>query len=381
MRVLRIDQDSPFQQIVGVGGVGSGIFFALKGDHTLGRNESREGELLDIRDYCKLHIVLHYVAKLLGAHANGSVVHVLPIAMVGDDDAGRRLRQEMSEVGMDVSYIRTLSGKPSLFSVCFQYPDGEGGNITTNNSAAAKLSDTDIDQIVPALLTNSGKRTMAVAVPEVPLEVRRRFLQLASSAGAFRVASFVPGEIPEARKAGLFSLLDLVALNQMEAAKLVGVPLSADTPELFIEACLGFLRSESSELRMLVSAGKKGAYVFDREHHDYCPAPAVSVLSSAGAGDALLGGVLASLASGIALFSRRERAPNMIETALDFGVLLATYTCLSPHTINPLASLQTLIDFGHQVGLRFALEIERLCQGPIVPVNRYSATDNIFSDN
>jgi len=366
VRVLRIDQHSPYQQIVGVGGVGSGIFFALQGDHTLGRNESREGELLNVRDYCKLHIVFHYVAKLLGAHANCSVAHVVPIAMVGDDDAGRRLRQEMSEVGMDVSYVRTFSGKPSLFSVCFQYPDGEGGNITTNNSAAAELSDTDIDQIVPALLTNSGKRTMAVAVPEVPLELRRRFLQLASSAGAFRAASFVPGEIPEARKVGLFSLLDLVALNQMEAAKLVGVSLSADTHELFIEACLGFLRSENSELHMLVSAGKKGAYVFDRERYNYCPAPTVRILSSAGAGDALLGGVLAGLASGIPLFRKGERALNMIETALDFGVLLATYTCLSPHTIHPLASLETLIDFGRQVGLRFALEIERLCQGPVV---------------
>ena len=67
MRVLTINENSPYHKIVGVGGIGSGIFFALEGNHTLGRNESRTATLLPVRDYCKLHIVLHYVAKLLGA--------------------------------------------------------------------------------------------------------------------------------------------------------------------------------------------------------------------------------------------------------------------------------------------------------------------------
>ena len=75
MRVLRIDDRSLYQQLVGVGGTRIRIFFALEGNHTLGRNESRPGELLNIRDYCKLHIVIHYVAKLLG----GQCFRVLPV--------------------------------------------------------------------------------------------------------------------------------------------------------------------------------------------------------------------------------------------------------------------------------------------------------------
>ena len=42
------------------------MFFALDGNHTLGREESRSGHFLDRRDYCKLHIVSHYVCRLLG---------------------------------------------------------------------------------------------------------------------------------------------------------------------------------------------------------------------------------------------------------------------------------------------------------------------------
>lgn len=67
MRILKTDGGSSFRALLGVGGIGTGSFFALEGNHTLARNESRPGRLLDIRDYCKLHIVAHYIARFLGA--------------------------------------------------------------------------------------------------------------------------------------------------------------------------------------------------------------------------------------------------------------------------------------------------------------------------
>ena len=54
------------RRLIGIGGIGSGTFFALNGNHTLGREESRGGRFLDRRDYCKLHIISHYVRPLLG---------------------------------------------------------------------------------------------------------------------------------------------------------------------------------------------------------------------------------------------------------------------------------------------------------------------------
>jgi len=63
-RALRLGPEAPFRRLVGVGGIGSGMFLALEGDATLGRNESRPAHLLDVRDYCKLHIVAHHVAVL-----------------------------------------------------------------------------------------------------------------------------------------------------------------------------------------------------------------------------------------------------------------------------------------------------------------------------
>ena len=359
MRVLRIIDSSPYHQIIGIGGIGTGMFFALQGEHTLGRNESRAGVLLDARDYCKLHIVLHYVAKLVGGSPQGIPFRVVPIGIVGNDDSGLRLREEMRAAGMDVSCIRQHPQKPTLFSLCFQYPGGDGGNITTSNSAAAELSAADLDQMVPSLLASASKRTIAVAVPEVPLEVRWHFLELATKAGAFRAGSFVPGEIASARAAGFFSLLDLLAVNQAEAAELLGLHLSPQSPQEFIAACLRWIESKYPGLKMIVSAGEHGAYAFSHGTWGYSPAPDTSVVSTAGAGDALLGGVLAGLACGCPLLGTGAADPTLIESALDLGVLLGSFKCLSPHSIHPSASLEALIEFASGLGLQFSRNLDR----------------------
>jgi sugar/nucleoside kinase (ribokinase family) len=363
MRLLRIDEKSPFRRLIGVGGIGSGIFLALEGDYTLGRNESRAGRLLDVRDFCKLHIVVHYVAKLLGAQPSGQPFHVLPIGRVGMDAVGRQLVKEMSDAGIDTAYVGTTVGRPTLFSVCFQYPDGAGGNITTSNSAAAALSEADIDEVT-GLLKAGGKSTVVLAVPEVSLEVRRHFLVLATEAGNFRAASFVPAEIGPAKRAGMFGMLDLVSLNEEEAGELVGCSFSPDAPMTFIEKCQEFLRADCPHLRMVVSVGEGGAYGVTKEMWSHCPAPKVKVASTAGAGDSLLGGIIAALAAGIPFQRSGSRvedgAASSIGTALDLGVLLASYKCLSPHTIHPSVDIDALSTFGRGLCQAFSSQIEGL---------------------
>jgi sugar/nucleoside kinase (ribokinase family) len=365
MRFLRVDENSPYQQLVGVGGLGTGMFFELEGDHTLGRSESRLARLLDVKDYCKLHIIIHYVAKLLGARPSGLPFQVVAAGNVGDDRAGQYVIEQMTGVGIDASYVRTIPALPTLFSVCFQYPDGTGGNITTNNSAAAALSTNDIDGIAD-VLSSGGQRTIALAAPEVPLDVRRYFLEAASRTGAFRAASFVAAEVRPARDAGMFDLLDLVALNQNEAEELVKTPFSPESPEPFVRACQELLCNSYPNLKMVVSAGKAGAYGLTAKTCNFCPAPRVEVASTAGAGDSLLGGVLAAIAAGIPFLCADDSAGNhperSIRTAIQLGVLLASYKCQSPHTINSSANVDALVEFASNLGFSFSAQIESLFQ-------------------
>lgn len=343
-----------WRRLVGVGGVGSGLFFALEGAHDLGRDESRPARLLDVRDYCKLHIVAHYPARLLGARPAGRPFHVIPVARVGRDEPGRRLRRELAAAGMDVRFVRTVADRPTLLSVCFQYPDGSGGNITTSASAASALRPADLGAIAGLL----DARTIALALPEVALEVRLALLRLAGARGALRVASFTAAEVAAALRGGLLADVDLLALNAGEAAAVAGRAFPAGPPDTLLALVARVHTDANPAARLIVTSGRRGAWGFDRGLWTHTPAIEVGVASTAGAGDALLGGTLAGLACGVPLTvpggdGRADRS-RTIASALDLGVLVAAYSVTSPHTIHPDTRPETIAAFAQAHGITLA---------------------------
>jgi sugar/nucleoside kinase (ribokinase family) len=333
--------------LAGVGGIGTGMFFALEGEHTLGRNESRPGRLLDVRDYCKLHIIAHYVSVLLGARPSGTPFHVLPIGKVGDDEIGRRLTREMKDAGMDTRFVRAAKGKPTLLSVCFQYPDGSGGNITTSDAAATGLSAADIRRASAPMKKHAG-RLIALAAPEVPLLVRRRFLETTTRLKALRAAAFTSAEIHDALEMGIFQLCDIVSINEDEAAMLAGVSFDAARPRPLLDKCAAALTRLNPDMRIVVSAGAHGAFGFENGRWQHRPAVKVKIRNTAGAGDALFSGVLTGLAAGWPLTGKCPEA-RPFANALDLGVTLASLKCTSPHTIHPGADLAALLAFQHSL--------------------------------
>jgi sugar/nucleoside kinase (ribokinase family) len=351
--------DPAWSIAIGVGGIGSGLSFALEGNEPLGRNESRPARLLDVRDYCKLHIVAHHVAVLMGADVSGEHFLVRPIGSVGDDAAGLRLIEEMARAGMDIRHVATISGVPTLLSICFQYPDGSGGNITTSVSAAAALTLQELDRAVDAL-PEDGKRVIAIALPEVPLALRRHLLERATPLRALRVAAFTSTEIGEARDDGTLGLVDLLSMNEDEAQALTGAALDPLAPGPFLEACRGALGDFSGK-RIIVTAGQAGAFAVEAHSWDFCPAAAVAAVNTAGAGDALLGGVIAGLAAGLPFVEQATLRPRMTDrplaSAFDLGCLAAAYSITSKHTIHPEFSLGNLMRFANELGILLAPSI------------------------
>jgi len=349
---LAFTAQSPYRRLIGVGGIGTGLFFALEGPHTLGRNESRPARLLNVRDYGKLHIIAHYIAVLLGPTRDGSPFHVVPIGKVGDDDAGRRMIQEMQVAGMDTRHVQTVPDLPTMFSVCFQYPDGSGGNITTSESAASALTPQDVYRCA-SLLAEDGAHTMVLAAPEVPLETRDHLLMLAGKQRAFRAASFTSAEIEEAHRRGMFSRLDLVAMNEDEAGTLISASFEPANPTPFLSECGRTLEASQPRIQIIVSAGKQGAYAYSAGMWFHRTALDVPVVSTAGAGDALLAGVLSGLAVGMPLVKADSTlvaaGSGNPESAFDLGVLLAAYSVTSPHTIHPDANLESVTGFARDL--------------------------------
>ena len=321
-----------YQAMIGTGGIGSGAFFALDGEHTLGREESRSGRLLDRRDYCKLHIVSHYVKALCGPG-----FAVLPVGRVGADEAGERLLGEMHAAGLDLRYVERALGEHTMYALCFIYPDGSGGNLTTNDSACARVDAGFVARAAPDFGRYAGTG-VALAVPEVPVAARMALLELGRQHGFLRVASFTSAEMPAAAETGLLDRVDLLAANLDEAAAALGVPAEGAEPEMVVRAAVEALGGRG---RMLsITAGARGSWSWDGETLMHRPALPVQMAGAAGAGDAHLAGMIAGLAAGLPLGQAHELA-----------VLAAAFSVTSPHSINKELEPRALREFARRSGV------------------------------
>ncbi len=321
-----------YRAMLGVGGIGTGVFFALAGNHTLGREESRGGHFLDRRDYCKLHIIAHYVQTLLGPG-----FATLPIGKVGDDEAGHRLVEEMKAAGMDTRYVSVCPGEQTLASFCLVYPDGSGGNLTTDDSACDKVDASTVSRAEPEFARYAG-RGIALAAPEVPLAARRKVLELGTAYHFLRAASFVSAEMKTAAEIGMLDETDLLGINLDEAAALSGAAAPGKSPIEVVETAVERLRGLNPAMLISITAGRLGSWSWDGTSLAHVPAWPVEVVSTAGAGDAHLAGIIAGLAAGLAMAQAHE-----------LGALVAALSVTSPHTIAPEVGRQSLQTFAGQL--------------------------------
>lgn len=355
-RLTQVNGDRfTYSHIVGTGGIGSGMLFKLTDNRTVGRNESRPGVLVPAADYCKLHIILHYAAVLLGADTAGDL-KIFPIGKVGDDEIGNRLVREMEGVGIDVRNIATEKCSVTLFSVCFQYPDGAGGNITTSNSACNKVSPADIELFFNDF-TEGGQNELILSVPEVPSSARIRLLELGRNRGSFTVASLLASETEEFERKGIYALIDLLSVNMEEARAIAGLSDNAAESGKVVEKCIDKLIGFNPRIMLTVTDGVRGNYGYTDNRLEQTAVFKAEVESTAGAGDAFLGGAIAGLACGLPFLKGANDsyfAQTALGSAVELGTLLAGLSVTSPDTIHKTADAGMLFESGRRCGAGFS---------------------------
>jgi len=318
-------KERKIRQIVGTGGIGKGLFFLSHEKEELGRNESRMAELSDAKDYCKLHIVFHYLGILLAPD-----IDVVPIGKIGIDENGYACRTQMEQAGMNTKWVRETSTKPTMLSVCIQYPDKNGCNITSDNSACQEVDAVFLQEALKELAV--GADTIAVAVPEVPLGARIAFLQYAKEKGAFCAASCPTAEIEEFVKLGGPGFCDLIALNQEETAAFARMKC-VETQEQVQEAAQRLLKQYPT-LHLWLTLGAEGSLLANRDRMlFYSALPGAKVVNTGGAGDASLAGLLTGYCLGLPL-CENQKADELLGDAGDLAVLLAGMSVESPDSIN-----------------------------------------------
>jgi ribokinase len=335
-----------YKALIGTGGIGSGTFFAFKGDHTLGREESRAGRFLDRRDYCKLHIIEHYIQVLLG-----EPFRTLAVGKVGDDAPGRQMIDEMREAGLSVQHIEVAPGLQTLYSICFVYPDGTGGNLTVDDSASQHVDAALIRRSEPEFARVAGAG-IALAAPEVPLDARGELLRLGRQYRFFNTASFTSGELRTPQARDLLPLVDLLALNIDEAAALASIPTDGPAQNVAL-AAVKSLQAVQPRIRCSITAGKQGSWTWDGRSLSFAPAHSVTVVNTAGAGDSFLAGMIVGMALGLPLPEAQQLA-----------TLIAACKVTSAHTINKTIDRNTLRTFAAAVHAPLADAVHRLLENP-----------------
>lgn len=311
--------------LIGTGGIGSGVVYSLEGDHSLGREETRLGHRLDSRDFCKLHIISHYLSVLL--RDAGVDAAIFPIGAVGDDNEGAELCRSLSESGLPLRYIHVLDSAPTLHSVCFQFPDGSGGNITESRSASVYVDESYFPSPEDIYEEFGCNRHIVVfAVPEVPLPTRLKLLDRQWDCHTTRAASFLTTDIVDAYHEGALRNLDILALN-MDEARALAVE-STERSGNPMDICAELVLSENPEIDLYITNGSEGAFHMCSEGTLFLNAPKRVVRNSAGAGDAFLAGLLFGRVLGL------PRNDGTRATAFELAMSLASLSVESLDTIN-----------------------------------------------
>ena len=349
-----------FDHVVATGGIGSGMFFLMEGNHTLGRNESRPGAIIPCQDFCKQHIILHYLSVLLGTDR----FQAFALGKVGNDDIGKKLVQRMNSVGINTSNVAVAENLNTLFSVCFQYPDYTGGNITTASSASNNVMPGEID-IFFKEFNLKGETEIVLAVPEVPLPARINLLAHGKARGSFNVASLLSSEVDQFEQMDGFQMADILFLNIDEAGTIGKIKDEISDSADIVGACIKVLMEINPDISFIITDGVNGSYCYFERFLEHVPSMIVPVKSTAGAGDAFLAGTVAGLCCGLSLIKRVDDhyfSETPLESAVELGTLLASLSVTSADTINLEADVSCLYEFAFKNNVRFSERFLKIFQ-------------------
>jgi ribokinase len=204
---------------------------------------------------------------------------VAMVGCVGDDDFGKTLRKALAEDKIAVTDVRAVEASTGVAVVMV---DDEGENRITIVPGANELLKADPEVLAGQYLLLQCE----VPMPEVVLAAR-----IMRGKGATVVMNPAPVcQLPDE----LWSLVDIIVMNEIEASELAGVPVD-DAPSAALAATLIRKRGPSTSI---VTLGSQGVVIADDAGCRHFPALEVNVVDTTAAGDTFIGALCAARAAG-----------------------------------------------------------------------------------
>jgi ribokinase len=229
------------------------------------------------------------------------------IGCVGQDDAGRRLREGLAALGVGVDGVATVAGVATGAALIMV--DAEGQNqIGVATGANASLT----PEMLASREDDVRWAQVVLCQLETPLPAVRWALSTARRHGAVTMLNPAPAApLPD----DLLRLVDYLTPNEGEAAALAG--MIADGPDSAAEAARRLCARGVKQV--IVTMGAEGALACDGTQALHFPAFPVTVVDTTGAGDAFNGGLATGLAAG-----------GSLEQAIPLAGAAAALACTRP---------------------------------------------------
>ncbi|WP_374368904.1 ribokinase [Dongia sp.] len=247
------------------------------------------------------------------------------LSKIGKDAFGEIAQKTWKEEGIDAK-VGISDQDPS--GVAFIHVNDRTGEnaIIVYPGAAGTISPADADAAADVI---RGAKVFVTQL-EQPVAAAQRALEIARAAGVITIFNPAPAEkFPDA----IYPLCDYVVPNESEAAALVGFELT----DLAAAKKAGDVLLAKGAKNALITLGERGALLHSKEGSTHVPAMAAgTVIDTAGAGDAFVGGFAAAIANGASpadavrfgcavagiSVTRRGTAPSMPKRA-EIDALLA----------------------------------------------------------
>ncbi|HKK47339.1 MAG TPA: ribokinase [Balneolaceae bacterium] len=217
------------------------------------------------------------------------------VAKTGDDVFGEKARQHYREEGIITDFIaldRQRSSGIALIMV-----DGNGENcISVASGANATLNQQDIEKAREEI----DKSDVILMQLEIPLPIVKYVIKT-KKAGNRVILNPAPAQkLDDKLLGGIYVLTP----NSSEAEMLTGMQInSIDSAR----TAANILKDKGVE-NVIITLGKKGAFVLSDHISELVPAPAVSAVDSTAAGDTFNGALAVALANGESLIEATKFA-------------------------------------------------------------------------